>query len=199
MNAVAEETPTEEMMQQLTVVKEKLIPFWGHGRTTMEFAAEPSGDISGKYIYQVPDGELFFREFRIDSSMRRQNTDGSNPLLRYIADSFREFALSLPKHIRMDGPGTKYPKDTEISPRTIDLDWVSVGKDAKISRCHFEANHWQVFDLRDSDSIVQVHLNGVLQTLDVDYTRDGGYIRFIPKIGSGDRISIEELLVGGHV
>lgn len=106
------------VIRQLQTVKEKLIPFWGHGRTTMEFAPDSSGNFVGKFIYRIPDGESYMCKFQTTSDMAAAAASPEigvqNLLLAYIADTFREFMLSLPREIRMEGPGTQYPTNEEL-------------------------------------------------------------------------------------
>jgi hypothetical protein len=194
---IIEEPPTERIIRQLTFVKEKLIPFWGQGRTTMEFAAEPSGDISGKYAYQIPDGESFVGDFHVPVLMAERNADNSNPLLKYIADNFREFMLSLPLEIRMWGPGTRYPKDSEFSEKRFDpKDWTFISDRAKMISWHADVSYWQAIHLCNSASIIKVYRNGLLQIQGIDFERpERGWLKFSPSIGANERIYVEELVV----
>lgn len=85
---------------------------------------------------------------------------------------------------------------TVVTQRSIDLDWVSLSPSSKLSRYHFDLDApEQIFDLRESGSIIQVFRNGVLQAVGNDYTHAGRIVIFIPQIRKDDRISIEEMVI----
>jgi hypothetical protein len=113
MSAVME-SPAENLMQQLRIVEEKLVPFWGHMRTTMEYAPDDGGGVIGVFNYKTPDGRNFTCPFICPKEMAKSGPNGENPLLKYIADTFRGFMLLMPYDIRMKGPWPQYPTDSEI-------------------------------------------------------------------------------------
>lgn len=89
----------QDLLSRLEVVKEKLVPFWGDGMVTMEFAPSGAAFVSGHYAFRP---ELFHSPPGDKEFVHRFVFYPDNPtLMENIADDFRNWMCSFPPDVML--------------------------------------------------------------------------------------------------
>lgn len=102
------------LMRQLMVVRDRLIPFWGNGKTEMTLHPDTEGNVEVVYVFR--DGKTsHISGFLATKEMTVLDRNGGNPLLRHVADHFREWMLSMSYDVRMNSGPTQYPTEAELA------------------------------------------------------------------------------------